>query len=94
MTLLCESDGVPAPTVTWSKIGGVSNFSYPSAQRLIIRNVNRTEAGTYRCMASNGIGKPALHVMHVNVFCKFTNLSYIIMDTKSFNFERLNIIFF
>lgn len=84
MTLLCESDGFPAPTVTWSKIGGVSNFSYPSGQRLIIRNINRTEAGTYRCTASNGIGKPALHVMHVNVFCKFTTLSYITTDTKSF----------
>ena len=84
MTLLCESDGFPAPTVTWSKIGGVSNFSYPSGQRLIIRNINRTEVGTYRCTASNGIGKPALHVMHVNVFCKFTTLSYITMNTKSF----------
>ena len=79
MTLLCESDGVPVPTVTWLKIGGVSNFSYPSGQRLIIRNVNRTEAGTYRCTASNGIGKTALDVMHVNVFCKFTKLSYMIM---------------
>ncbi|KAM7440128.1 hypothetical protein ABFA07_010622 [Porites harrisoni] len=68
MTLLCESNGFPAPTVTWSKIGGVSDFSYPSSQRLIIRNLNRTEAGTYRCTASNGIGKPALHVMHVSVF--------------------------
>ena len=72
--LECVSDGRPLPTVTWSKIGGLSNVTYPPGQRLTIRNSNRTEDGTYRCTASNGIGRQATAKIDVNVFCKFIAL--------------------
>ena len=71
VTLLCKSDGYPAPIVTWSKIGRLSSIAYPPGQRLTIRNANRTEAGTYSCKAANSIGKHAFAIMHVNVLCKF-----------------------
>ena len=71
MYLECNvSDGRPPPTVTWSKIGGLSNVTYPPGQRLVIKNANRTEAGTYKCTADNGIGNPATATMVVNVLCK------------------------
>ena len=72
--LECISDGRPPPTVTWSKIDGRSNVTYPPGQQLIIRNANRTEHGTYMCTASNGIGRQATATIDVSVFCKFSAL--------------------
>lgn len=71
MELACVSKGGPAPTVTWMKMGEPSDVTYPTGQRLTIANANRTEAGTYRCTAANGIGKDASATVHVNMFCKF-----------------------
>ncbi|XP_068733687.1 neural cell adhesion molecule 2-like isoform X3 [Montipora capricornis] len=66
--LACTSDGTPLPIVTWTKISQVSSDSYPSGQRLAITHANRTDAGTYVCTATNGIGKPANATRHLNVF--------------------------
>ncbi|XP_068686464.1 hemicentin-2-like isoform X2 [Montipora foliosa] len=66
--LECTSDGKPLPIVTWTKINQTSSDSYPSGQRLAITHANRTDAGTYVCTATNGIGKPANATRHLNVF--------------------------
>lgn len=66
--LRCITDGRPQSIVTWTKIGESSNKVYPDGQTLIIANVNRTEAGTYRCTATNGIGNSASVAIHVNIF--------------------------
>ena len=69
--LRCDTGGRPQPTVTWTKIGESSSTVYPDRQTLIITNANRTEAGTYRCTATNGIGNSASAAIHVNIFCKY-----------------------
>ncbi|XP_068685522.1 hemicentin-1-like isoform X2 [Montipora foliosa] len=66
--LACTSDGKPLPIVTWTKINQTSSDSYPSGQRLVITHANRTDAGTYVCAATNGIGKPANATRHLYVF--------------------------
>lgn len=71
MELRCVTDGRPQPTVTWTKIGESSSTEYSDTQTLIITNANRTEAGTYKCTATNGIGDSASAAMHVNIFCKY-----------------------
>ena len=71
MDLACTSDGTPLPIVTWTKISQALSDSYPSGQRLAITHANRTDAGTYVCTATNGIGKPAKATRHLNVFCTF-----------------------
>jgi len=38
-----------------------------------ILNINRTNAGTFRCTANNGAGNPASHAIEVNVLCKSCN---------------------
>ena len=72
------SDGRPPPTVTWSKNGSLSNITYPPGERLAIKNANRTEAGTFKCTAGNGIGKPATATIDVDVFCKFVGFSQLL----------------
>ena len=68
--LYCDSDGRPPPIVTWSKVGSLSKNSYATGQRLNITNANRTEAGTYMCTATNGVGKKATATIQLSVFCK------------------------
>lgn len=65
--LLCTSDGRPPPIVTWSKINGFNNSSYPPGQVLNISNINRTEAGKYQCTAKNSVGKEAIATIYINV---------------------------
>lgn len=69
--LLCPSDGRPPPIVTWSKINGLNNNSYPPGEVLNVSNINRTEAGEYQCMAKNHVGKEAIGTIYLNVICKF-----------------------
>ena len=35
------------------------------------KNISRTDNGTYRCTASNGVGNPASHTLQVNVECEY-----------------------
>ena len=79
VSLECNvTDGRPPPTVTWSKIGGLSKITFPPGQRLVIKNADRTEAGTYKCTADNGIGNPATATMDVNVLCKLVAFGQIL----------------
>ncbi|KAK3749889.1 hypothetical protein QZH41_008268, partial [Actinostola sp. cb2023] len=71
VTLTCEVEGKPKPTVTWLKNGvevGSSDsritkthpWSYGrSVATLTINNANRSDEGVYTCHASNGIGANA-----------------------------------
>ena len=59
----CTADGLPKPTITWSKING-SSFATTSVIKkseeesiLILTNVTNDEEGTYECTAYNR-GKP------------------------------------
>ena len=72
MTLLCESDGVPAPTVTWSKTGGVSNFSYP---------VEYYFSQVKNC--SHLLVRPVSNVVLLPCRTKFINNRYIRIHFKS-----------
>lgn len=70
MALSCITDGKPLPLVTWTKVGDITNASNPDGQWLTIKKVKTTDAGTYRCTAINGVGKPAVATRQVTVFCK------------------------
>ena len=86
MHLSCITDGKPLPLVTWTKVGDIINASNPDGQWFTIKKAKTTDAGTYRCTAINGVGKPAVATRQVIVFCKLMRSRHHRTDT--FNTEK------
>ena len=53
VTLSCNASGMPSPTVSWIKVDG---HTHTNSSELMFTNINRNEAGEYRCEASNECG--------------------------------------
>ena len=49
VNLSCHASGIPPPMVYWVKAGG----QRVNGSVLMLTNINRSEAGEYRCEASN-----------------------------------------
>ena len=65
MTLTCNVSGVPPPIVSWMKPNGDRRVGY----LLEVTNINRSEAGEYKCEASNECGN-ATERAAIDVQCK------------------------
>jgi len=77
VTLSCNADGIPIPTISWTRDGSpieTSNNSRISIlsdnKDLEITNVRRTDSGEYRCVASNIIGNATSNAASLDVQCK------------------------
>ena len=66
VTLSCNASGIPSPTVSWIKVNGSERFD---VSELVFTNINRTQAGEYRCEAGNECGN-ASETTTVEVQCK------------------------
>lgn len=66
LTLLCNVTGIPSPMVSWIKVKGdmVTNKN-----ELVFTNISRTQAGEYKCDASNQCGN-ASETATIEVQCK------------------------
>ena len=73
VTLSCNASGTPTPMVSWIKADG----QHVNGSELVLTNINRNEAGEYRCEASNECGN-ASQTAHIDVQCKF--FSYMCMN--------------
>ena len=72
LQLYCEASGKPVPNITWTRVfdnGSESEVLHRETTWKIL-NINRTDAGTFRCTANNGAGNPASQAIEVNVLCK------------------------
>ena len=61
VTFSSDANGVPEPTFSWTKDGSAvtanDRISLSAENKhLTITNVNRTENGEYRCVATNSVG--------------------------------------
>jgi len=61
------ASGFPPPTVSWIKVGSGQPFN---GSELMFTNISGSEAGEYRCEASNECGN-ASESASVDVQCKF-----------------------
>ncbi|NXH63928.1 NCAM1 protein, partial [Rhabdornis inornatus] len=77
VTLACDADGFPEPTVTWTKDGepveevedeDKYSFSYDGSE-LVIRHVDKSDEAEYICIAENKAGE-ADATIHLKVFAK------------------------
>ena len=66
VTLSCNATGFLAPTVYWVKTSNGVRFS---KTELVFTNINRSEAGEYRCVASNPCNT-STELAEVDVQCK------------------------
>ena len=66
MTLSCQVSGVPTPTVSWIKPGGQRH----NEDTLQVTHIKRSEAGEYKCEASNECGNATKRAT-INVQCKY-----------------------
>ncbi|NWR90006.1 NCAM1 protein, partial [Furnarius figulus] len=77
VTLACDADGFPEPTVTWTKDGEPVeeaddeekySFNYDGSE-LIIKKVDKSDEAEYICIAENKAGE-ADATIHLKVFAK------------------------
>ena len=65
-SLTCNASGNPQPTVFWIN---VASGQRTNSSVLNFTNINRNEAGEYRCEASNDCGS-AVEAVNVTVQCE------------------------
>ena len=65
-SLFCYASGTPQPTVLWIN---VASGQRTNSSVLEFTNINRSEAGEYRCEASNECGS-AVEVVNITVQCE------------------------
>ena len=72
VTLECIADGEPTPNITWTKVHTNDNDSgVLETGNQFVLETNRSNSGTYRCTAYNGIGSTAPNrTVKVEVNCK------------------------
>ena len=67
LNLSCNESGTPPPVVSWVRISTGQRFD---GSVLKLTNINRNEAGDYRCEASNDCGNES-KTTTIHVECKF-----------------------
>ena len=74
VTLSCDASGTPPLMVSWIKVG---SHTRTNRNQLLLANINRREAGKYRCEVSNECGI-ASETTRIFVRCKLTTTCHVI----------------
>jgi len=64
VTLNCSAEGMPTPSITWTRVSDNSYVSFP------LTITGKQDEGGYRCTADNGIGNPASQDVYIIVESK------------------------
>ena len=89
MTLSCKAAGIPPPMVYWIIVDDARRIN---GSELLLTNINRSEAGQYRCEASNQCGD-ASETASIGVYCKFQS-RIILMIYKLLKHLCVRLLFF
>ena len=71
VTVSCNASGTPPLMVAWIKVDGDKRFN---GSELVFTHINRTQAGEYRCEASNECGIVS-ETATIEVQCKYQFLA-------------------
>ena len=70
LNLSCNASGTPPPVVSWVRISTGQRFD---GHVLALTNISKTQAGDYRCEASNDCGNES-KTTTIHVKCKYSFL--------------------
>lgn len=71
--MTCDAKGVPYPIITWRHNGIPTSDVLESTRQFYIEITNKEQSGTIECVASNGVGEPAVDGINLIVLCKMTS---------------------
>ena len=85
VTFSSDANGVPEPTYSWTKDGSAvtanDRISLSAGHKeLSITNVNRTDSGEYRCMATNRVETVHSNAATLTVHCKKTFTRFLLIN--------------
>ena len=90
VTFSSDANGVPEPTFSWTKDGSAVTANdrislSADNKELRLTNVNGTDSGEYRCVATNSVGTVNSNAATLTVHCKkiFTRFLLINPTEKS-----------
>ncbi|XP_068677246.1 receptor-type tyrosine-protein phosphatase S-like isoform X2 [Montipora foliosa] len=66
VTVQCEAEGFPPPSIKWVKLLGNRNVA--NGTYLFLPSAQRSDHGRYRCIATNGFGRDASADFNINVY--------------------------
>ena len=65
VNLNCTANGIPSPSISWTKLSDNSVVTMP------LTGIRRQDEGGYRCTAINGIGEPVSSNVFITVQCEY-----------------------
>jgi len=87
-TLKCNASGDPHPNITWTKDGVPESQFNASGYLLHLVDVQREDAGSYTCTASNGFGDNVTATGIVNIRCSDCKTERVGIRIKELAFKQ------
>jgi len=87
-TLICNASGDPHPNITWTKAGVPASQFNASGYLLRLVVVQREDAGSYICTASNGFGDNATAIGIVNIKCSDCKTERVGITIQGIDYHR------
>ncbi len=70
--IVCDAHGVPQPIISWKRKGKSESEHLDNTRRMMIEVTNREMSGPIECIATNGVGEPAVAGINMIVLCKWS----------------------
>ena len=64
LNLNCLADGIPTPTIFWTRVSDNTNVSMP------LNIIGGKNEESYQCTADNGVGNPLSKVVKITILCE------------------------
>lgn len=67
--IVCEARGIPHPIISWRQNGHSNTTQLENNRRKLVEVRDRNVAGKIECVATNGVGQPAVAGVDMVVLC-------------------------
>lgn len=78
--IICEAQGIPHPIISWSYHGHTNSTQLENKRRKEFEVNDRSMAGRIDCIATNGVGQPAVAGVDLVVLCTSHLFSFMLFS--------------